>query len=49
MKSKNDETHVSTTVEVKEMLKSIAKAESRSMRTVLNRLVKKAYKDTFGG
>ena len=42
--AKKKETHISTTPEIKQMLKEIADKESRSMRTVFARLVKEEYK-----
>ena len=42
--AKKVETHISTTPEIKQKLKEIADSESRSMRTVLARIVKDAHK-----
>ncbi len=47
--AKKDETHISTTPEIKEKLKAIAGRESRSMRTVLSRIITDAFEKTFGG
>ena len=46
--ARKDETHISTTPEVKQMLKEIADKESRSMRTVPGRIIKEAYKKAMG-
>ena len=41
--ARKEETHISTTPEIKQMLKEMADKESRSMRTVLGRIIKEAY------
>lgn len=38
-----DETHISVRIETKEKLKEIAKRESRTIRTVVTRLIDKEY------
>lgn len=40
------ETHISTTVDVKEKLRFIAKKEGRTMRIVLARIIGKEYEKT---
>ena len=45
MSAKERETHISTTVEVKEMLKEIAKAEDRTLKASLKRIVEKRYEE----
>lgn len=45
--AKKDETHISTTPEIKQMLKEIADKECRSMRTVLGRIIRDAHKKAF--
>ncbi len=37
------ETHISTTQDVKEKLRSMAKKEARTMRVVLRRIISEAY------
>ena len=42
--SKDNETHISVKVETKDKLKKIADKESRSMRTVVTRLIDDEFK-----
>jgi len=45
MSSKERETHISTDVEVKEMLREIAKAEDRTLKATIKRIVEKRYRE----
>lgn len=45
---KKNETHISVTIETKEQLKTIAKKEDRTLRSVISRLVKDAYEAMKG-
>jgi predicted transcriptional regulator len=47
MKKRENDTHISTTVEIKQMLQEMADKEERAMRTVLARLVRKEYEKVF--